>query len=280
MVWGHITVGARLTVYTICWLPCLSKYVMVANSVLYVWAGLGWRSAGGDSLGLVAVTEGGTGRQTDRRQQPENTQPWGQGRGEAGQSTNVHVGEGQEAQSPTKERCASQTHLLLQEPWQREFHPAKKQATEAEGRTERANPGKAVGQHRAERTRPRRQMDKSGGRQKRKRATRALPTMAQLLPERGGCDRNTSAFWSSPSIQSGLVQAGLGTGPGQTHGAWCDPAPCSAWERWLWELGWTRSRAQPVPLPTRPLRTSQKTDSETPRGGFPCGTLSVLQSLL
>lgn len=46
----------------------------------------------------------------------------------------------QEAQSPSKERGASQTHLLQQEPQQGEFHPAKKQA---EGRTEKANPGKA-----------------------------------------------------------------------------------------------------------------------------------------
>lgn len=94
MVWGHITVGAQLTVYTICWLPCLSKYAIVANFVLYVWAGLGWRSAGGDSLGPGLQFRWRSPRegQTDRRQQPADTQPWEQGKGEAGQSTNVARG--------------------------------------------------------------------------------------------------------------------------------------------------------------------------------------------
>lgn len=207
MVWGHITVGAQLTVYTICWLPCLSKYVMVANSVLYVWAGLGWRSAGGDSLGL---REG----QTDREKTAAcGHTAWEQGRGEAGQSTNMARGWRHGKPSPDKESWAFQTHLLQQR------IPAKKQVAEAEKELRKKTLIKHMGQHRGERRRPRRQMERTkaeGG--KKKKGDKSVANNGPAVAKEGDCDRTLQPFDALSSFPSGLVQPGLGTGQGRHTG--------------------------------------------------------------
>lgn len=71
--------------------------------------------------------------------------------------------------------------------------PGKKQVAEAEERAEKENPGKARGA--ALREDPEGKWRGQKWREaKRKRGTRELPTIGQLLSKRGSCGRNTSAF--------------------------------------------------------------------------------------
>lgn len=189
----------------ICWLACLSKYMILADFVLYVWVRLGWRSAGEDSLGLgtqlwwqLASKGGQTGSSRPADIQP---MPWEQGqRKKQTESTNGAYGwryrkpkAWTRRHVPSKLISSSRNHGRVSPKW------------EASGRGRRKNwerkPWESIwgstvvrkdnpeGKWRGQKWRD--------AKKKKKRGTRELPTIWQLLSKRGSCDRNTSAFWST-----------------------------------------------------------------------------------
>lgn len=120
----------------ICRLACLSKYVILANFVLYVCVGLGWRSAGEGSLGLGTLLRW-------RLVSGEGQGPWEQWQ-KKNWTGSVNVAYGWRYRKPKAWARREVLSKHISSSWNRSRESSRhKQVAEAEERTEEGNPGKA-----------------------------------------------------------------------------------------------------------------------------------------
>lgn len=195
-----------------------------------------WRRQPGARAAVpVAVTEGGTDGQKAAacRHTAVGT---GQRRSWTEHKCGTWV-KVQETQSPDKERCAFQTHLLQQESWHREFQQQNKRRRQKK-ELRKKSLGKHTGQHRGERRRPRRQKEGTkveGGKKEKGRQERSQQ-WGNCCQRGVAVTETLQPFDPVNSIQRlALCSQSWAQGQGRHTGPDLQPAARLPWERRLWE---------------------------------------------